>query len=189
MTEFFRFRSIEQLLGDKYQELERLTIYFASPEELNDPMEGFRDIVWSGDKIVWTNLFKHYVHCLFLTYVNFQVIGDTTDLKVVGIPIWGRWDEPLSPQAKIQFDNIWDRVFNKCGLSRLIEKIVNMKRKVRHNELLIYLWPIHIDVVLEIQAELVKHGLLTELKLPPLGKLPSVKQFNKICFFESMGQI
>ena len=73
MTEFFRFRSIEQLLGDKYQELERLTIYFASPEELNDPMEGFRDIVWSGDKIVWTNLFKHYVHCLFLTYVNFHL--------------------------------------------------------------------------------------------------------------------
>ena len=53
----YRFRSMEYLLGDKYQELERKTIYFASPDQLNDPMEGFRDIVWSGDKIVWTNFF------------------------------------------------------------------------------------------------------------------------------------
>ena len=51
----YRFRSMEYLLGDKYQELERKTIYFASPDQLNDPMEGFRDIMWSGDKIVWTN--------------------------------------------------------------------------------------------------------------------------------------
>ena len=60
MAEFFRFRSIDALLG-KFQELEKQTIYFASPEELNDPMEGLRDIVWDGDKIVWTNFFKHYV--------------------------------------------------------------------------------------------------------------------------------
>ena len=34
----------------KFQELEKQTIYFASPEELNDPMEGLRDIVWDGDE-------------------------------------------------------------------------------------------------------------------------------------------
>ena len=67
MAEFFRFRSADALL-EKYQELERQTIYFATPEELNDPMEGFRDIVWKGDKIVWTNFFKHYVFCLHLSY-------------------------------------------------------------------------------------------------------------------------
>ena len=61
MAEFFRFRSMKYLLDKKYQELEKQTIYFASPEELNDPMEGFRDIVWSGDKIVWTNFIKNYV--------------------------------------------------------------------------------------------------------------------------------
>ena len=37
MVEFFRFRSTDALL-DKYQELENRTIYFASPEELNDPI-------------------------------------------------------------------------------------------------------------------------------------------------------
>ena len=36
MAEFFRFRRIDTLLG-KFQKLEKQTIYFASPEELNDP--------------------------------------------------------------------------------------------------------------------------------------------------------
>ena len=52
MAEFFRFRTIDALLG-QFQELKEQTIYFASPDELNDPMEGLRDIVWNGDQIVW----------------------------------------------------------------------------------------------------------------------------------------
>ena len=164
MTELFRFRSIEQLLGE-YHELEGQTIYFASPEELNDPMEGFRDIVWVGDKIVWTNLFKNYAHCLFITYSFFKVIGDTTDFKADGIPIWERWDEPATPQAKILFDNIWEKVFNKCGLGGLTENLSNMKRKVRDNELMYYLRPIHITVVLEIKAEFAKRDLLHDFRI------------------------
>ena len=62
MAEVFRFRNMDKLLGEEYQELEGQTIYFAGPEELNDPMEGFQDLVWCGDKIVWTNLVKHYIH-------------------------------------------------------------------------------------------------------------------------------
>ena len=49
-VKFYRFRSMKYLLGEKYQELERRSIYFANPDKLNDPMEGFRDIVWDGDK-------------------------------------------------------------------------------------------------------------------------------------------
>ena len=44
MTEFYRFRSMDKLLGECFQELERQTIYFANTGELNDPMEGFRDV-------------------------------------------------------------------------------------------------------------------------------------------------
>ena len=64
MTEFYRFRSMEKLLGPSFQELGRQTIFFSGPEDLNDPMEGFQDLVWSGDHIVWSNLLKNYVHCL-----------------------------------------------------------------------------------------------------------------------------
>ena len=150
MTVFFRFRSIEQMLGEN-QELEKQTIYFASPEELNDPMEGFRDIVWVGDKIVWINLFKHYVHTLFWTYGLAQVIGDTEDLKIDDILVEKQWDEAPTPQAKFLFEKIWDRVLSKCELSELCDKLANMNRNVRYNELLIYIWHIHSALLLEIQ--------------------------------------
>ena len=74
MTEFYRFRSVEQLLGE-YAELEHQTIFFAAMEDLNDPMEGFRDIVWSGDRIVWLNLFKDYVNCLYWGHSFVAVVG------------------------------------------------------------------------------------------------------------------
>ena len=64
MTEFYRFRTIEKLLDPSFQELERQTVFFASPDELNDPTEGFQDFFWSGDHILWSNLLKHYVYCL-----------------------------------------------------------------------------------------------------------------------------
>ena len=52
MVELYRFRSITSLF-ENYQELENQSVYFASPEELNDPMERFRIYFWQGDEIVW----------------------------------------------------------------------------------------------------------------------------------------
>jgi hypothetical protein len=52
--EFYRFRRINSLIGE-FEELENQSIYFAEPESLNDPMEGFRDMYWRGDFIVWRN--------------------------------------------------------------------------------------------------------------------------------------
>lgn len=122
MAEFFRFRSINSLLGE-YQELEKQTIYFASPEQLNDPMEGFRDIVWSGDEIVWTNFFKHYVYCLHQSYLKFRIAGDSIKLDVNSIPIWGRWDEPLTPQEQKLFDDIWRNFLNVPNIREIIEGV------------------------------------------------------------------
>jgi len=64
-TIFYRFRSAEALLG-KYDELARREIYFASPDELNDPLEGYADVLWHGDAILWTSLLRHYL--LVLTH-------------------------------------------------------------------------------------------------------------------------
>lgn len=47
-------------------ELEKLEIYFAPPEQLNDPLEGYKEIYWSGDNIVWMNFFRHYLLVLAL---------------------------------------------------------------------------------------------------------------------------
>lgn len=63
MDYLYRFRSLKSIF--EYKELENLCIYFAKPEELNDQMEDYMNIVWQGDEIAFRNLFKHYTYALF----------------------------------------------------------------------------------------------------------------------------
>ena len=176
MAEFFRFRSINSLLGE-YQELEKQTIYFASPEELNDPMEGFRDIVWSGDKIVWTNFFKHYLYCLYLSYFQFRLVGDSRILEIDSIPIQGRWDQLPSPQAQNLFDEIWHNFLNTPNVREMIEALADTKRKIRYREIGYYLRIIHLDLLKEIVKSYIAHGLLPKSEMPELPEELPISAF------------
>jgi hypothetical protein len=80
----YRFRP--SVLGE-HQELKNQEIYFSSLDSLNDPMEGFMDLFWSGDKIVWRNLIKHYLLCLDRTCVQFMLVGHKTAIDLASIPV------------------------------------------------------------------------------------------------------
>ena len=161
MEEFFRFRSINGLLGE-YQELEKQTIYFASPEELNDPMEGFRDIVWSGDKIVWTNFFKHYVFYLHRSFDLFRIAGDSVELDADRIFISAHRDKPLTSREQDLFNTIWDRFSNLPNMQEFIEALANTKRKIRYREIVHYLQGIHSILLDEILKSHIDHGIMPE---------------------------
>ena len=169
MSEFFRFRSVKSLL-DEFHELEKQTIYFASPDELNDPMEGFRDLVWSGDKIVWTNFFRHYVYCLHRTFLMFRLIGNEKQLDADSIPIFGPWDEFVTSQDKDLFDDIWTRFLNVPKMQDIIEAIANTKRKVRYREMVYYLRVVHGVVLEEVLKSHIALGLISESKMPLLAE-------------------
>ena len=106
-------------------------------------MEGLRDIVWSGDKIVWTNLFKHYMYCLNWTYLLTKLFGNQIALEADHIPIEGRWDKPPTLQLDEMFNEIWSKVCDDLRLSVLVDKIATTRRKVRSSELMFYLDYIH----------------------------------------------
>ena len=166
MSEVYRFRGTKRLLDGTSGELEQQTIYFASPEQLNDPMEGFRDIVWRGDKVVWTNLFKHYLYCLHRAYIDIKIFGDQFPFEAGRIPVLGRWDEPLTPQLGDLFDEIWKSFCEGHSLSALIDKIATMRHHVRYNELLFYLDNVHLAALNSIQEVHVDHGLSPETERP-----------------------
>ena len=165
MAEFFRFRSIDALLG-KFQELEKQTIYFASPEELNDPMEGLRDIVWNGDKIIWTNFFKHYIFCLNRCYLPLNITPNPGKLDVGDIPILEHWDQIATPIEEILFDDIWDRFCNLPHIPEIIEALSNTRRKIRYREIVFYFTIIQTSALLgEIQKSYNDHKLISEDKV------------------------
>ena len=174
MAEFFRFRSIDSLLG-KHRELEEQTIYFASPDELNDPMEGLRDIVWDGDKIVWTNFFKHYVFCLNWCYFLLNVAQHSRrKLETADIPILERWDQITIPIEQNLFDDIWERFCNLPHIQEIIEVIANTGRKIRYREVVSHLLSIQVFGFLdEIRKSYIDHGLISGFPIPQLSEEPS----------------
>ena len=169
MAEFFRFKSIDALLG-KRKELKKQTIYFASPEELNDPMEGSRDLVWNGDKIVWTNFFKHYVFCLNRSYLMLNIAREPRKLDADSIPILERWDEIITPIEKSLFDDVWNRFCRLPYIQEIIEALANTSRKIRYREIISYLQSIQTFGLLdEIRASYINHKLIPEFQVfPPL---------------------
>ena len=123
---------------DEYQELENQTIYFASPEQLNDPMEGLRDIVWCGDKIVWTNFFKNCVYCLNAIYPLHRTPSDSMELDADKLPIEGRWDRLLTPQEQ-RFNSVWHRFHYLLKVPDMTAALANANRKIGYRELEYYL--------------------------------------------------
>lgn len=178
----YRFRSIDALL-DKYHELENQTIYFASPEELNDPMEGFRDIVWSGDRIVWTNFFKHFVYCLHVSILQLTIHRGSKELGVDNIPILGSWYQLPTPKAQTLFDEIWHRFLNLPNIPEIIEALSNTNRKIRYRELGLYFRFIHSVLLDEIEESYIVHGLISESTTPrPPGGLLTVQDKLDLIF-------
>lgn len=59
--EVYHYRSIEAAL----LEISEGAFRFAKQEELNDPIEGYINIYWAGDRAAWEGLFRNYICSLY----------------------------------------------------------------------------------------------------------------------------
>lgn len=144
---FYRFRSITNLLGE-HKELERLTLYFASPDELNDPIEGYMDLVWEGDEIIWNNLFKHFIYCFHREFAYTLIVSQNTDSTIEPAKflldshphlIQNTWNDPPYPLFGRLFDDIYEEVQRIVKISEIANQIASMGRRIRRHELKFYL--------------------------------------------------
>lgn len=160
MTTFYRFRSAEHLLGDKFEELNRQTIFFADPDDLNDPMEGVRDIIWTGDRIVWVNLFKDYVNCLHWNFHHLLVLGETSRFQPEHVRNVPSWKEIPTPEAAALSQTIWSRVRETAQLNQLASKIASSNRQARRSELIGYIRVVHLYALEAIGNAYVENGFI-----------------------------
>ncbi|MBK2266511.1 DUF2971 domain-containing protein [Francisella philomiragia] len=134
---FYRFRKTQSVFD--FQELENEEIYFASKEELNDPMEGYKNLIFNGDEIVWINIFRHYLRCLDAMWFNYLIDGeqDSEDFSSNSIPIFIKVNEFPTDIYKELFEDIWNDVFNIYGI--VIKKIVTRTTPITREELFKYM--------------------------------------------------
>lgn len=137
----YRFRSINNLLGE-FNELEKQEIYFASPEELNDPMEGFKDIFWSGDEIVWKNFITNYARSIEHSFSYLAIVGDKEKMGYANILV-----EPHRKRNTSLQDSLMKEIIEKAFENKLINELpmsLSKRRShIRRDELLCYLHSIH----------------------------------------------
>jgi hypothetical protein len=139
MTDLFRFRRASAVL-DKFHELERQEIYFAPPEDLNDPMEGYKDVVWQGDAVVWHNLFRHFLlNAMLMAHrpLGGPSFGEADIRKV----IYATFDDlpPAPATARDVYMEICSQFFAEPGISSFVEKLGARSRPMRREELAHYL--------------------------------------------------
>ncbi len=156
LEHLYRFRSAEALLG-KFAELEKQEIYFASREELNDPLEGFKNIFWQGDSIVWKNFLKHYLLCVlhisafFITDGEYEIKDDDIPIRMV--------IKNLPPRYQNQYQEICDQFFKNERIQKYPEWLASRNSPIRRNELLFYLKILHYYALKCIFS---RHGLLSK---------------------------
>jgi Protein of unknown function (DUF2971) len=160
MAIYYRFRSIENLLGE-HQELENQSVFFASPENLNDPVEGFRDIYWHGDLIVWNNLFRHYLICLTAAFAWLATKGETEQITFHELPIFTDGSAFSSLEFRTTFEEIHAHFLSRPVVTEFIRAIGASDRKVRRGELQFYLQNLHLPAIDSIAAIIDPTGALS----------------------------
>ncbi|QJQ18758.1 DUF2971 domain-containing protein [Pseudomonas sp. SK] len=153
MSTYYRFRSADRLLGRaatenspaRSGELDELTVYFASPQELNDPLEGHRETFFQGDLVVWRNLLKHYALVLFSSTIDVYVNGGDGEITYINLR-----PESYGAEPRGVLEGILDAVKRDEGLNDYFSAIVDASRKVSRYELIVHLMTIHNIVLMHV---------------------------------------
>ena len=125
----YRFRSPKFLLGPKYQELERQEIYLPASDALNDPMEGYKDVYWRGDPVLWRNLLRHYMYCLTRASVDYYQVPNR---DVPNIYVMKNKDDLPTDEYKALVTSTTDQFLNSPvanAFVRLVSTLMPLRRE------------------------------------------------------------
>ena len=151
---FYRFRSARALL-DGFEELERQEIFFSLPDELNDPMEGFRNVVWAGDRVLWRNLLRHYLFCLFRAATMMVLLGPEFEpAQCSDLVRETDEDFPLGTMGMV-VGRLWDEFFRHEAARLFVEDADRLRLRLKRDGLRNYLrmlQPVAIDALFRISA-------------------------------------
>lgn len=127
--EFYRFRSTKNLFNrynekekseiERLGELEEQIIFFPETHQLNDPMEGYRDLVWKGDEVLWTNFIRNFMifYVIMLSEIKSNKSIEDIDFKEVKYKFF------------MKFRNINSVKNKKTGEYYTIDQINNIKEE------------------------------------------------------------
>ena len=163
----YRFRDMDHLVG-KYEELKRQEIYFASQNELNDPLEGMLQVIWNGDEIAWRGLINNYLLCLEHTFTLYR-LGVSME-ELLDIPVFKTSDDLPTKSYCNLYDEIKKAFYEKTEVIQIVKAFGGNDIVVLQNELLFFLRYFHIaaiEIIIEVHY---KNGLISEKEMKHISK-------------------
>lgn len=155
----YRFRTVSNLIGE-FQELQKQQIYFAHPEQLNDPMEGMRRYFWRGDEIVWRNLLKHYLLCLEHVVTLARLTEENEQITKDDIPIYKSLEILPTDLYRERIQEVYEVFFSNRFVQSYLSFIIKNPYKIYSEELYVhlkFLFRYALNAVFEVDA---KHGFI-----------------------------
>jgi len=180
----YRYRSIKKLFD--FKELEDLEIYFSKPEELNDQMEDYMNIIWQGDEIAFQGLFKHYLYTLYHLYALASLIEQPNEnLDKDKLPIFIQYKDLSLPQMKTTFKSIYDEFFNSDEISKLVKQMAKSQKKYTTDEILAIFKTIHIYAYFVVNTIIKKNIYRIDL----LSKKEYKETYNEIKHWDGYSKL
>jgi hypothetical protein len=155
MPSFYRFRSLDALLGQR-QELEKQEIYFAAPEELNDPMEGYKDLVWNGDEIAWRNLLRHYLLCFVQTFSAAAFLGKDYQPSVSRGFVFSSASSLPSEGLRTIYEEVCREFFSREHIKELPSLLATCRTPFRREGMEFLLFAVHgiaVSIILSVHRK------------------------------------
>ena len=144
----------------KHKELERHQIFLARSNELNDPMEGYKDVVWQGDAVLWENLLRHYVLALLTVNMQCVLMGNDGAFEEPRIPAALTQDDLPTDAFRVLYNDACHDFFNRPGPSSLCARLTALRNPLRREGIRFVLSLIHAEAFAAVTSLLVARGLI-----------------------------
>jgi len=167
----YRFRPMGAVLHG-YQELAKQEIHLASPKDLNDPMEGYKDVFWQGDPILWRNLLRHYVLCLLRAYMECLLMTEDDFEQPTICGALTETDLPTDAYRSLYRETV-EMFFSEDRVRQWFEILSEWSEPVCKEQLLFHLSHVHQFAIQAVIAAFAKNGVLPgpAPQIPPTARL------------------
>lgn len=79
----YHYRSIKSAI----REIRDCSFAFCGVSKLNDPLEGYVDIYWQGDRPAWEGLFRNYICGLYMSLTMYRLAANENQIAKSAMPV------------------------------------------------------------------------------------------------------
>jgi len=145
----------------EYSELEKQELVLSSPRYFNDPLEGYQDVFWEGDEVLWENLLRHYILNLQQAAISCALFDDETFDEYAVDPKLTRGDLPTD-EYRQHYDSVCQSFFEERGFESIPSSLASLPKPLKRKSLRLILSVIHRPALGSVLETLRTSGMIPE---------------------------